>query len=136
MEILNLIGLLLNLYVKNIKDFKIFFETNEMMIYFREILNIKFVQDQEGIISCVSSDNEITKSLLSTKIIFMKTLSILIKNFFLFFDDSKLEDFTDKKNYFLSFLQEKINQLLIFMYNPQNLIRILNGNVKIFALFF
>lgn len=135
MEILNLIGLLLNLYVKNIKDFKIFFETNEIMFYFREILNIKFVPDQEGIISCVSSDNEITKLLLSTKIVFMKTLSILIKNFFLYFDDSKLEDFNDKKKFFLSFLQEKINQLLIFMYNPQNLAKILNGNVIIFYFF-
>jgi len=119
----------LELYLKSYKDrkddyIKFFFENFQITKSFLEVINLFSIENKEVIISSIINQ-DILKNLISSKVFGFKCLNILIQNYFN--DEHNLEKFPYVLEFFGGILEEKLQQLINYFENHNNILCILNG---------
>lgn len=109
------------------KDFSFFFENQQPLLFFKEVLNLKISLEKNWISSFYLADDDNSRLLIKLKILYLKNFLILLEKYF---NDQKfLENHPEFYVFFVGFLKEAIEHLFIAMLDYKIVIEIINGKV-------
>lgn len=109
------------------KDFSFFFENQQPLMFFKEILDLKISSEKIWIYSFYLANNDNSRLLIKLKILCLKNFLILLDKYF---NNQKfLENHPEFYIFFVSFLKQAIEHLFIAMLDYKIVIEIINGKV-------
>lgn len=109
------------------KDFSFFFENQQPLLFFKEILNLKISLEKNWISSFYLANNDNSRFLIKLKILYLKNFLILLDKYFS--NQKFLENHPEFYIFLVSFLKETIEHLFIAMLDFKIVIEIINGKV-------